>query len=314
MGKEFQGEDGHNKDRREGRSRDRPGRKAWPYPGSHGLPGGWGWRLWVLVVAETRAPTTSELRRARLVGARCVRVKETRPDGHAGARAQTARGHPRLASAAEPGTRPPRRTPRALGLAGSGSPSLPQPALPPESRRPPRPWPRRASRLLPGAAAAPAGRGEGARPGPGPPPRAADPHGTGRGRAPPAPRCAPAGDGPLGTCGLSGAGAWRGCDRRPPPGRGGRENGGSGAAFLSHTRSDTGGPDPQRERAGTSEGPTGSRISCCHRRLAGGGSASTSSMCGGEEYSDYYYSLMPLSCFVLRQSELYPPSVKTSTP
>ncbi|XDA70974.1 hypothetical protein R6Z07F_001331 [Ovis aries] len=124
-----------------------------------------------------------------------------------------------------------RRTPRALGLAGSGSPSLPQPALPPETRRQPRPWLRRAFRLLLGAATAPraprpqaAGR-ESVRTR-GPPPRAGDPPGTGRRRAPLAPRLAPAGDGPLGTCGLSGAGTWQGYDRRLPPGRNGRENGG----------------------------------------------------------------------------------------
>lgn len=72
------------------------------------------------------------------------------------------------------------------------------------------------------------------------------------GRSRLAPRFASAGDGPLGTCGRSGAGTRRGYDRRLPPERYGRENGASGASFLSQTRSNTGGPDPQRGRAGTS--------------------------------------------------------------
>lgn len=59
-------------------------------------------------------------------------------------------------------------------------------------------------------------------------------------------RFASARDGPLGTCGLLGAGTQRGHGRWLPPRRAGRENPASGASFLSLTRGDTSGPDPQR--------------------------------------------------------------------
>lgn len=207
------------------------------------MSGGWGWRLWVLEVADAGADSLGAVACAAGGGSVCASERNT------AGRARAGTGLAILAWRAQRSLGPSlhRRTPRALGLAGSGSPSLPQPALPPETRRQPRPWLRRAFRLLLGAATAPraprpqaAGR-ESVRTR-GPPPRAGDPPGTGRRRAPLAPRLAPAGDGPLGTCGLSGAGTWQGYDRRLPPGRNGRENGGSGASFLSHTRSDSGGP------------------------------------------------------------------------
>lgn len=80
-------------------------------------------------------------------------------------------------------------------------------------------------------------------------------------------RFASARAGPLGTCGLLGAGTQRGHGQRLPPRRAGRENPASGASFLSLTRGDTGGPDPPARTGGPRRGPTGSRISSFTGRL-----------------------------------------------
>lgn len=223
-----------------------------------GVSGSWRW--------QTREWPVSELGPASPEAAQCVQLKDAQPGGHAWALASPRHATRVYGAETDQGAIPAwqltgcqgfapaptgaagGREPRAS--AGRGSPSPPSPRFRQRlgggcdrglclELPPPPPAPLRAHSQAAGVASTrPQGFGVWR--------ETLSERDAGRGWL--VLRFASARDGPLGTCGLRGAGTPRGRGRWLPPRRAGRENpaSASGASFLSLTRGDTGGPDPQR--------------------------------------------------------------------